>query len=127
MERLQLYRLLLNRCTKGGITRYFKSMQIGGSMNKRSLVVAFGIFFVLVLSTVAFFKRDRFLFLFEPDGSRVVLVQYLMEQGHQKSRAAGYFDSFDKCEKERERLPIGGGFVLGGVCVRESQWRELSH
>lgn len=96
-------------------------------MNNRSLLVAIGIIFVLVFSTVAFFKRDQFLFLFEPDGSRVVLVQYLIEQGNQKSRAAGYFDSFDKCEKERERLPIGGGFVLGGVCVRESQWKELSH
>jgi hypothetical protein len=48
------------------------------------------------------------------------------EQGHQKSRSAGQFDSFDECEKAREHLPIGGGFVLGGVCVRESQWKTLN-
>lgn len=96
-------------------------------MNIRNLLLALGALALLSVAGFAFIKRDQILFWFEPKGSRVVLVQYVMELGHQKSRAAGYFDSFDECEKERERLPIGGGFVLGGVCVRESQWKELSH
>ncbi|NBS98575.1 MAG: hypothetical protein EBT08_20890 [Betaproteobacteria bacterium] len=96
-------------------------------MNARNLLLALCALILLGGSGFAFTKRDKILFWFEPQGSRVVLVQYVMELGHQKSRSAGYFDSFDDCEKERERLPIGGGFVLGGVCVRESQWKELSH
>jgi hypothetical protein len=96
-------------------------------MNIRNLLLALGALVLLGVSGGAFTKRDQILFWFEPKGSRVVLVQYVVELGHQKSRAAGYFDSFDECEKERERLPIGGGFVLGGVCVRESPWKELSH
>ena len=96
-------------------------------MDTRNLLWGLGALALLGVGGVAFTKRDQILFWFEPKGSRVVLVQYVMEIGRQKSRAAGYFDSFDECEKERERLPTGGGFVLGGVCVRESQWEQLSH
>jgi len=96
-------------------------------MSLRNLLLALGALAILGAAGFALTKRDRILFWFEPKGSRVVLAQYVLELGQQKSRAAGYFDSFDDCEKERERLPIGGGFVLGGVCVRESQWQELSH
>ncbi len=95
-------------------------------MTAKIFIRTFGLLCVLSFIGFAFLKRDQILFWFEPDGSRVVLVQYVMEFGHQKSRAAGLFDSFEECEKERERLPIGGGFVLGGVCVRESQWKDLS-
>jgi len=93
----------------------------------KPLLMVFSALVLIGAGAVLFLKRHQVLFLFDPPGSRVVLVQYVMEMGHQKSRAAGYFDSFDECEKERERLPIGGGFVLGGVCVREAQWKELSH
>jgi hypothetical protein len=103
-----------------------EAMRFGAPMTAKIFIRAFGLLCVLSFIGFAFLKRDQILFWFEPDGSRVVLVQYVMEFGHQKSRAAGLFDSFEECEKERERLPIGGGFVLGGVCVRVSQWKDLS-
>jgi hypothetical protein len=103
-----------------------QTTQFGAQMNTQKLIPALALTIVLGVTGISFFKRDQILFWFEPDGSRVVLVQYVMELGFQKSRSAGLFDSFEGCEKARERLPIGGGFVLGGVCVRESQWRDLS-
>ncbi len=95
-------------------------------MQTRRLAAVIGISLVVAGAALAAFKREQIMHWFEPPGSRVILVQYVNEQGHQKSRSAGQFDSFDECEKAREHLPIGGGFVLGGVCVRESQWKTLN-
>jgi hypothetical protein len=96
-------------------------------MKTKAIAIVIGSIAVLGAAALLVVPRDQILFLFDPPGSRVVLVQYVNESGHQKSRFAGSFDSFDTCEKAREHLPKGGGFVLGGVCVREAQWKELDH
>ena len=95
-------------------------------MRPKTLVIALGSTALLGIATLIFSQRDKLMFLLDPPGSRIVLVQYVNESGQQKSRFAGSFDSFDDCEQAREHLPKGGGFVLGGVCVRETQWKALN-
>jgi hypothetical protein len=96
-------------------------------MKSKTLVIALGSTALLSVAALIGSQRDQLMFLLDPPGSRIVLVQYVNESGQQKSRFAGSFDSFDDCEQAREHLPKGGGFVLGGVCVRETQWKALNH
>jgi len=96
-------------------------------MKTKTLVIALGSIALLSIAALISSQRDKLMFLLDPPGSRIVLVQYVNESGQQKSRFAGSFDSFDHCEQAREHLPKGGGFVLGGVCVRETQWKALNH
>jgi hypothetical protein len=95
-------------------------------MKTKTLVIALGSIAILSVAAMISSQRDKLMFLLDPPGSRVVLIQYVNESGQQKSRFAGSFDSFDDCEQAREHLPKGGGFVLGGVCVRETQWKALN-
>jgi hypothetical protein len=95
-------------------------------MKTKTLVIALGSIALLGIVALIGSQRHKLLFLLDPPGSRVVLVQYVNESGQQKSRFAGSFASFDDCEQAREHLPKGGGFVLGGVCVRETQWKALN-
>jgi hypothetical protein len=94
-------------------------------MKTKTIVIALGSIVLLGTATLIVSQRHKLMFLLDPPGSRVVLVQYVNESGQQKSRFAGAFDSFDDCEQAREHLPKGGGFVLGGVCVRETKWKAL--
>lgn len=96
-------------------------------MKPKAIAILIGSIVILTAVALLISQRDRIRFLFDPAGARVVLVQYVNESGHQTSRFAGSFDTFEECEKAREHLPKGGGFVLGGVCVREAQWKELNH
>jgi len=94
-------------------------------MKTMTLVIALGSIALLGITVLIASQRHKLMFLLDPPGSRVVLVQYVNESGQQRSRFAGSFESFDDCEQAREHLPKGGGFVLGGVCVRETQWKAL--